>query len=41
MSLESKIDEWLQKVVWLWLPFYALWHLIHDVAERKKNDSPH
>jgi hypothetical protein len=39
MSMESKVDEWLAKLVWLWLPFYALWHLIQEVAEGKKNDS--
>lgn len=38
MSLEDGIDKWLKKLVWLWLPFYALWHLIQDVVERKKND---
>lgn len=37
--MEKFIDEWLEKLVWLWLPFYALWHLIHDVLDGKKNDS--
>lgn len=41
MDLEGSIDKWLEKLIWLWLPFYALWHLIKDVAERKNNDHSH
>jgi hypothetical protein len=39
MSIEAKVDEWLQKLVWLWLPFYALWHLTQEFLEGKKDDS--
>jgi hypothetical protein len=36
MNLNSFIDDFLKKILWLWLPFYALFHLIEDFGERKK-----
>jgi len=36
MNLNALIDGFLKKTVWLWLPFYALFHLIHEFGERKK-----
>jgi hypothetical protein len=35
MSIDKQIDEVLEKVVWLWVPFYALFHLIQEVVDRK------
>lgn len=37
--MEKFIDEWLAKLIWLWLPFYGLWHLTQDLLEGKKDDS--
>lgn len=36
MNINKIIDDFLKKTVWLWLPFYALFHLIEEFGERKK-----
>lgn len=36
MNLNQEVDKWVKKVTWLWLPFYALFHLIEDFGEKKK-----
>lgn len=36
MNLNKIIDDFLKKILWLWLPFYALFHLIEEFGERKK-----
>lgn len=36
MNINSFIDDFLKKTLWLWLPFYALFHLIEDFGERNK-----
>jgi hypothetical protein len=36
MNLNSFLDNFLKKVLWLWLPFYALFHLIEEFGDRKK-----
>ncbi len=36
MNLNQWVDQFVKKIAWLWLPFYALFHLIEDLGERKK-----
>jgi hypothetical protein len=36
MNLNVSLDNFLKKTVWLWLPFYALFHLIEEFGGRKK-----
>lgn len=36
MNLNKIFDDFLKKTLWLWLPFYALFHLIEEFGERKK-----
>ncbi len=38
MNINSSIDDFLKKTSWLWLPFYALFHLIQEFGERKKHE---
>ncbi len=40
-NLDSFLDDLLKKTLWLWLPFFALFHLIHDIAERKNKPHGH
>jgi len=35
-SLNDSIDKLLRKVVWLWLPFYAFFDLIHEAGQHRK-----
>jgi hypothetical protein len=34
MNLNSGIDNFLRKTLWLWLPFYAFFELIKALGER-------
>ncbi len=36
MNLNASIDKFMHGTAWLWLPFYALFHLIEKIGERKK-----
>lgn len=36
MNINSFIDDFLKMTLWLWLPFYAFFHLIEEFGERKK-----
>lgn len=36
MNINSAIDDFLKKTLWIWLPFYAFFHLIEEFGERKK-----
>jgi len=36
MNLNKILDDFLKKTIWLWLPFYALFHLIEEFGDRKK-----
>jgi hypothetical protein len=33
MNLNSEIDTFLKKTLWIWLPFYALLLLIKELRE--------
>jgi hypothetical protein len=35
MNINSAIDDFLKKTLWLWLPFYAFFELIKAMGERK------
>jgi len=35
-NINTSIDEWLKKTVWIWLPFVAFWRLIKEVFLQKK-----
>lgn len=35
MNLNSAIDNFLKKTLWLWLPFYAFFELIKALGEHK------
>lgn len=34
MNLNSAVDTFLKKTLWLWLPFYAFFELIKVLGER-------
>jgi len=34
MNINSSIDNFLKSLLWLWLPFYAFFELIHALGER-------
>lgn len=34
MNLNSSIDNFLKKTLWIWLPFYALVLLVREARER-------
>ncbi len=36
MNLNSSLDNFLKKTVWLWLPFYAFFVLIKDLRGKGK-----
>jgi len=36
MNLNSALDDFLKKTLWIWLPFYAFFRLIEEFGERKK-----
>ena len=36
MNLNDKMDKFLKRTVWLWLPFYALFALIKDLQNKGK-----
>jgi len=36
MNINSFIDSLLKKTLWLWLPFYAFFHLIQEFGETRK-----
>lgn len=35
-NINTFIDIWLRKSLWIWLPFYALWRLTKEVILKKK-----
>ena len=35
-NINTFIDIWLRKSLWVWLPFYALWRLTKEVILKKK-----
>lgn len=34
MNLNSTIDAFVRKTIWIWLPFYAFFELIRAAGER-------
>lgn len=30
------LDKWVARTLWLWLPFYALFHLIEEFLDKDK-----
>jgi hypothetical protein len=36
MNINSALDGWLRKLVWLWLPFYAFFALVKELFGGKK-----
>lgn len=34
MDINKSLDNFLRKVLWLWLPFYGLFELIRAMGER-------
>ncbi len=34
MNLNKSLDSFIQKTLWLWLPFYAFFELIRALGER-------
>ncbi len=41
VPIDKKLDKILEKTVWIWVPFYALFHLIQEVVDRKNNGGGH
>jgi len=37
-DINKYLDKWVEKTLWIWLPFYALWRLTRDIIlkETKK-----
>ncbi|PJA86816.1 MAG: hypothetical protein CO141_02790 [Candidatus Moranbacteria bacterium CG_4_9_14_3_um_filter_42_9] len=35
-NINTFIDNWLKKALWIWLPFYALWRLTKEVILKSK-----
>jgi hypothetical protein len=35
-NINTYLDEWMEKTLWIWLPFYALWRLTREVIFRKR-----
>lgn len=35
-NLNDQMDKFLRKTLWLWLPFYAFFDLIHEIGSHKK-----
>ena len=37
-NVNKFMDKWVEKFLWLWLPFYAIWRLTKDIIlkETKK-----
>lgn len=35
-NINSFIDNWLRKSLWIWLPFVAFWRLFKEVVLKKK-----
>ena len=35
-NINTFIDNWLRKTIWIWLPFVALWKLFKEVILKKK-----
>ena len=34
MNTNQVIDDFLKKILWVWLPFYALFRLIKEIANK-------
>ncbi len=34
MNLNTSLDNFIRKTLWLWLPFYAFFELIKELGER-------
>jgi len=35
-NINSFMDDWLRKSLWVWLPFVAFWRLFKEVVLKKK-----
>ncbi|PIP24477.1 MAG: hypothetical protein CO140_04010 [Candidatus Moranbacteria bacterium CG_4_9_14_3_um_filter_40_7] len=35
-NVNTYLDKWMRKTLWIWLPFYALWRLIREVIFSKR-----
>lgn len=35
-NINTFLDEWMERTLWIWLPFYALWRLIREVIFSKR-----
>jgi len=35
-NINNFLDEWMEKTLWMWLPFYALWRLLREVIFHKR-----
>ena len=35
-NINTFIDTWIRKTLWIWLPFYALWRLTREVILKVK-----
>jgi hypothetical protein len=35
-NINTYLDEWMERTLWMWLPFYALWRLIREVIFSKR-----
>jgi hypothetical protein len=37
MDINKSADDFMKKILWLWLPFYALALLLRERAHKQKN----
>lgn len=35
-NINNFLDEWMERTLWMWLPFYALWRLVREVIFSKR-----
>lgn len=41
MNLNKSLDSFIAKTLWVWLPFYAFFELIHELGEHMEKDHHH
>ncbi len=35
-NVNSFMDKWVKKLLWLWLPVYAIWRLTREMIFKKR-----
>jgi hypothetical protein len=40
ITIDKRLDNLLAKTLWIWVPFYALFHLVQEIVDQKHNGKP-